>query len=168
MDYSPLRRLLVILLIAATIVAIPVVVILNDDEQSAITGTEQTQPATDALGSIAAIGAPFVPSNEIFASDDEDPTAPPSTVRIAVPPSQTVRTGRASYRSTLSSPEVCVATPVPFGRRARITNLNNGRSVICRAMISPVGSLYEVVLHNEAFLEIAELVNAPIPVQIDW
>ncbi len=168
MDYSPLRRLLVILLIAATIVAIPVVVILNDDDQSATIGIDETsQPATDALGSIAAIGAPFVPSNEIFASDD-DPTAPPDTVRIAVPPSQTVRTGRASYRSTLSSPEVCVATPVPFGRRARITNLNNGRSVICRAMISPVGSLYEVVLHNEAFLEIAELINAPIPVQIDW
>lgn len=170
MDFSPLRRLALILAVIVTAVAVPFLIVAGDDRLTIPDSPQAASPLsqTDPLGSLAQVGAPFVPRDEVLAGDEDLSLDPPSTVVIAVPAAGSTSTGRATYRRSISSPEVCVASPVPFGRRVLITNLNNGRSITCRAAVSAVGSLTEVVLHTDAFIQIADLVNAPVPVQIDW
>ena len=169
MDFSPLRRLALIIAVVVSVVAVPFLILVGDDRLSIPEDPAAASPLADSdpLGPLAQVGAPFVPQDEVIAGE-EAPLGPPSTVVIAVPAVGSSATGRATYRRTISSPEVCVASPVPFGRRAQITNLNNGRAITCRAIVSPVGSVTEVVLHTDAFIQISDLVNAPVPVQIDW
>ncbi len=49
-----------------------------------------------------------------------------------------------------------------------MTNLDNSRSVKCTASVSPAGLLDSVVMHTDAFLVIADLADAPVPVEISW
>jgi hypothetical protein len=49
-----------------------------------------------------------------------------------------------------------------------VTNLDNSRFTTCTASISPAGILDSVVMHTDAFLVIADLVDAPVPVVISW
>jgi hypothetical protein len=94
----------------------------------------------------------------------------PGTILIAIPseaPGTSV-SGTASYRSSLVSEGVCQVKDAPFGARVTVTNLNNSRSVRCTASVSPAGILDSVVMHTDAFLVIADLADAPVPVEITW
>lgn len=161
------NRIAFLIAVIVTALALPVVWLIEGAEPTIETTTEipDDYAPTEPLGTL---GGALSDPNEIIAGQAEDPGATPSTVVIAVPTEQRSASGRASYRSTITSPDLCVATPAPFGRRVRVMNLNNGRSVTCRAAISPVGAPVEVVLHTSAFVQIADLVNAPIPVEISW
>lgn len=162
-----LNRAAFVIAVIVTAIALPVVWLIEGAEPATETATQlsDTYTRTEPLGTL---GGALSDPNEIIAGENVDPGATPSTVVIAVPTEQRSASGRASYRSTITSPDLCVATPAPFGRRVKVMNLNNGRSVTCRAAISPVGSPVEVVLHTSAFVQIADLVNAPIPVEISW
>jgi hypothetical protein len=63
---------------------------------------------------------------------------------------------------------VCQVKDAPFGSKVTVTNLDNSRSTTCTASISPAGILDSVVMHTDAFLVIADLVDAPVPVVISW
>jgi hypothetical protein len=76
--------------------------------------------------------------------------------------------GTASYRSSLLSDDVCQVKDAPVGVKVTVTNLDNNRSVTCRSSVSPAGIVESVVLHTDAFLSIADLADAPVPVEIRW
>jgi hypothetical protein len=129
----------------------------------------ETSSATDALGTL---GGAFVSRDEIPMTPIEDvlpePLEPGRFV-IAVPRTRTdTATGWATFRSTFPSSDICAVRQVPYGREVRITNTNNGRSIECRAGVAVFGTDADVVIHTDAFLQIAQLSAAPIPVQIDW
>jgi len=138
---------------------------LSPDDQTAA----ETSSATDALGTL---GGAFVSRDEVPMTPIEDalpePLEPGRFV-IAVPrTSADTATGWATFRSTFPSTDVCAVREVPYGREVRITNTNNGRSIECRAGVAVFGTDADVIIHTDAFLQIAQLNAAPIPVQIDW
>jgi hypothetical protein len=98
------------------------------------------------------------------------PEPPPTAVQIAVPPGTDASSlvGSATFRSSISSVDVCFVRDAPFGTLVTVTNRNNGRSVGCRASVSPIGEVDDIVLHADAFAQIADPTDAPIPVEIDW
>jgi hypothetical protein len=49
-----------------------------------------------------------------------------------------------------------------------VTNLDNSRSMTCIASVSPAGIFESIVVHTDAFLSIADLSDAPVPVEISW
>ena len=89
--------------------------------------------------------------------------APP----IGVPAAPTVATitTQATYRSTISPADTCLVADVETGTRITVTNLDNGHSVTCIATrVYSVGEA--LVMHTNTFAQIADLTDAPVPVDI--
>ena len=98
------------------------------------------------------------PAASAAGTGDRRPAAP-TVARIST---------SASYRSTISPVDTCLASPT--SRRARsitVVNLNNGHSVTCiatpRVLRPPTTGL---IMHTDTFAQIADLTDAPIPVEI--
>lgn len=169
-DYAQRRR--VALAAAITVIAAPAAFLLNrgdgdsgseptvtvvgsipDESRAAST----TPVATDAMGTTPAayLDGTAVPR-------DNDPAT------IAVPRLPQAITGTASFRRNITSATVCQVKGVPFNATVTVTNLDNSRSVQCIASVGGVEPDEDVVLHADAFLQIADLTDAPVPVQITW
>ena len=76
--------------------------------------------------------------------------------------------GTASFRRNIRSTTACQVKGVPFNTAITVTNLDNSRSVQCIASVGGTEPDDDVVLHADAFLQIADLTDAPVPVQITW
>lgn len=125
-------------------------------------------PSADAadLGASAFLSAPPV---------DPDASVAPAVVTIDVaPPSPAnASSGAASYRQfdadVMGADRPCATDQVPFGSRVVVTNTDNGFRVACTNVLTkPLKRGEVVVLDTDTFLELADLGDAPIPVQISW
>lgn len=78
--------------------------------------------------------------------------------------------GSASYkRFPESSKTGCATNLVPLGTVLTVLNLNNGRKTSCTNInIGPTSGTFDIVLNTAIFESIAELVDAPIPVELTW
>lgn len=78
--------------------------------------------------------------------------------------------GSASYkRFPESSKTGCATNLVPLGTVLTVLNLNNGRKVVCTNInIGPTSGTFDIILNTAIFESIAELVDAPIPVELTW
>lgn len=92
--------------------------------------------------------------------------------QIAYPADNSGRMVRAtaSYKRL---PEVsnsgCSTDLVPLGSEITVRNLNNGRKVTCTNInIGGVPSGADLVLNTRLFESIADLIDAPIPVELTW
>ena len=56
----------------------------------------------------------------------------------------------------------------PSGRRATVHTSNNNGGVACSNGIGGTRPAETVVLHADAFLQIGDLTDAPVPVQVTW
>ena len=97
------------------------------------------------------------------------------TITVVVPTtsSPTSGTGRASFRrwpagsTAISAP--CAAWFLPIGTPVTVTNLDNGHTVRCViADRTGVPDDQLVVLDTPVFEQLADLIEAPIPVTISW
>jgi hypothetical protein len=176
-DYAQRRRVAVA--IAITVVLVPAAILLNrgaDDVSGSppvtligtvpgdsvptadTTGRRADVPsATDAMGT-ASVG--FL--------DGTAPTRDDDPATIAIPRLARSISGTASFRRDIVDTTVCQAPGVPFNTRITVTNLNNSRSVQCIASVGGPAPDDDVVLHAAAFLEIADITDAPVPVKITW
>ena len=92
--------------------------------------------------------------------EDDPPT-------IAIPRSNDSISGTASFSRALTNATVCqLKDPTLFNAKVTVTNLDNSRSVRCIASVRGVDLTDDVVLHADAFLQIADLADAPVHVQI--
>ncbi|MEY4401963.1 MAG: hypothetical protein RL072_1828 [Actinomycetota bacterium] len=97
--------------------------------------------------------------------------APTGTAVIAYPSADNVGiTGLATFSSFNGAPStVCNAPIAPYGTTLVVKNLNNGRSIACSNVMMPsTPANVSIVLHTRLFVELSDLVNAPIPVSINW
>jgi hypothetical protein len=97
--------------------------------------------------------------------------APTGTAPIAYPSGDSTKlTGLATFSSFNGAPNtVCNAPLAPYGTTLVVKNLNNGRSIACSNVMMPsTPANITVVLHTRLFVELSDLVNAPIPVSITW
>ncbi|TVR25494.1 MAG: hypothetical protein EA389_08790 [Ilumatobacter sp.] len=167
----------VVLASAITVLALPSLLLMNRDEP---TGPATVAPGGIVVGPGAApettpapqralgtAGGAYLQPPEIPA---ERPRAADEPLPIAVPAQRpgAFHSGRATYRSTIPGQSVCLVANAPQSARVTITNRDNGRSFTCIASVSSLGSRDDVVLHTDAFTRIADLTDAPIPVEITW
>jgi hypothetical protein len=121
---------------------------------------EPNQPNAADIGDIGDIAPVFLdgPSGQVGAGLGE----------IAVPAAPEIAriTTTATFRSTLGSPTACMVPGVGNGKQVTVVNLDNNRSITCTAILAPAGTASQLVLASELFAEIADLTDAPIPVEI--
>jgi hypothetical protein len=171
-----------------TVVALPFLLREGDEQRNDRPPTvAAVAPGAEALatptGSGQAADTPTAstpvapPTTEAGPSFLSGPTIPSvaRTITVAVPTtsSATSETGRASYRrwpagsTTISAP--CAAWFLPVGTDVTVTNLDNGHAVTCViADRTGVPDDQLVVLDTPVFEQLADLVEAPIPVTISW
>jgi hypothetical protein len=180
-DYGQRRR--IALALAITVIAAPAAFLLNrdngDDDPSVVStagtlvGTMAPDPAQAAAGAPAYTDGP--------AETDPLGTAPVgylagTTVpgdldpaQIAVPRLPDSVRGLASFSSDIDSTLRCHANAdVPFNATLTVTNLDNSRSVQCVSSIGGAPPETTIVLATATFAQIADLTDAPVPVQITW
>jgi hypothetical protein len=90
----------------------------------------------------------------------------PHAVGVPAAPTVATITTKANYRSTISPVDSCLVAGVETGTRITVTNLDNGHAVTCTANRVYTDGSEGIVLHTTAFAQIADLTDAPIPVDI--
>ena len=153
-----------------TIAALPAVWLVNRDDPA-------TGPNVAAVGLAAEGGAPTTtiepidPMGEVQAKylEGGSTTPPPVQVPIAVgsSDSRVVATGHAVFRRSVGDPTVCLFSGIAPGETVTVVNVDNGRSTECRTRSqqpdAPVG---ELVMHPDRFIQIADLMSAPVDIEV--
>jgi hypothetical protein len=173
LDLADRRRLL--FAAAVTVIALPTVWLFTRSESS--TGTASSTvaaagPDDSQSGSADDLGeGVFGTEGPIFV---DGPTTPPkpAVVQIVVPAQveEGHLDGRATYQRTIGDrPDSCSAPNAPFGKTLTVTNRDNGRWVTCvNRAPQQLGKGLEIMLTFDQFSQIAQLIDAPVPVRITW
>jgi hypothetical protein len=168
MDVHERRR--VVLATAFTLVALPAIWLFDRDDPP-------TSPGIAAAG---------LPAPEVNQAADTVPTetelpvfldntvvvVPPAVIDVALPsaPGANEITGTASYkRFDPESDKKCTAPQAPSGVLLTITNIDNGLSITCRNTLGvsmPYG--ITVGIDTDLFIDLADLVDSPIPIRLSW
>ncbi|PIE33421.1 MAG: hypothetical protein CSA55_01965 [Ilumatobacter coccineus] len=154
-----------------TIIAIPVLIWSSrqGNETTAIVTTgEVIAPGTTSMPPTeASTTGPLGTAPAAYLGGTLPPTRKdPATIRIPRPSNALV--GDASFDEVIGTSVSCAVKDAPYGIEVTVTNLDNSRSIRCLAL-SPATDLdAEVVLHRDAFAQIADLTDAPIPVEYFW
>ncbi len=161
MNQSERRRLFIAA--AITIVAVPALLISGGSND----GTDDVASSTNAPSTTE-----MTPADPAFLPPEDSSPAPEIiTVNVPAPPSGTVIKGVASF---IRWPETlglrpCATPNALIGAIITVTNLNNGRSIECNNVsIERLPGEAVIIVHTDVFLELADLVDAPIPVQISF
>jgi hypothetical protein len=180
-DYAQRRR--VALALAITVIAAPAAFLLNrsGDEAPVVTGPLPTLVGTvPSAGGEQAAAGPVPESEDSALTTTALGTAPVgylagstvpsdnSPAQIAIPRLPESVRGMATFSSAIESTLRCHAKGVPFNATLTVTNLDNSRSVQCVASIGGAPPETDIVLATDTFAEIADLTDAPVPVQITW
>ncbi len=129
------------------------------------------QPATQPATQPAITSTPAAPSADEAAPvflEGPAASAGAEVAEIAVPaaPAIVSITTKATYLRSITPKNSCLVAGVPSGKLITVVNLDNGRSVTCVATRTYTTSLEGLVLQTDAFSMIADLTDAPIPVEI--
>ena len=167
MDFSRVDRNRLTVAIALTAVALPVLFIASgptgggDRDAVAITTTTlETGLATDKDAD--------APAN----LDGPVSADPQGQGQLAYPADNSGRMvrGDATFKRFPEGAEKGCSTPlVPLGAEITVRNLNNGRKTVCTNInIGPTSGTFQIVMHTGVFEKIAEIVDAPLPVELTW
>jgi len=172
--FAQRRRLA--LAIAVTVVAVIAFAVSgNGSKDEAVT----VAPAANTVGSAPGSGdsgdsgdTDSKPADPAFLPDVDPSIAPEIiTVNVPAPPSGIVIDGTASYvrwPQTLGL-RPCATPHALIGAVITVTNLNNGRQIKCNNVsIEALRDGSVIIVHTDVFLDLADLVDAPIPVEINF
>jgi hypothetical protein len=174
MDYEHAQRRRTFIAIALTIVLAPAAFLLTRGDDDADSAPSVTVIGTFAPPAETAATAPsatdVMGTSPVEVLSEDDPASPDDPATIAIPRRPRGVTGEATFRRDLGGVTACIvgAPGVPFDARITITNLDNSRQVDCINNIGGPRPEWAVILHADAFLQIADLTDAPVPVQITW
>ena len=163
LSFSERRRLAVALII--TLIAVPALLLSRGDSSK---GSDNA-PVTSLANSYSTddskpLDPAFLP--EVGATT----TIGPITVNVPPTPTGTHVKGEASFirwPSELTRDKTICATPhAKIGTEITVTNLDNGRSLTCMNATTESRGDLVIIIDADRFIEIADLVDAPIPVEI--
>lgn len=163
------RRLAVAIVV--TVLAVVVSLASGGDStgQETAANSAAPEPGSAILNDVAGVSSPADPAFLPGAKDTDAPEI--ITVNIPAPRAGTVITGRASFirwPQTLGLAP-CATPHALIGAKITVTNLNNARSIVCdNVSIESLSGGNTIIIHSDVFLEIADLVDAPIPVEIEF
>ncbi len=171
------RRRIAVLAVLTTIVALVVAAVGGSGG-----GTEAPDTVAPTTIAVTTTSTPLENAQAVgpLADDSSKPInldgplaqQPTGSAPIAYPgPGEMNRvSAKASYvRFPDYNSAICYASVAPLGLELTIVNLNNGRSLRCTnvfAVTLPSG--VDVVIHTPLYLQIANLVDAPLPVTVSW
>lgn len=161
-----------------SLVALPALWLMQQDDTApgsaavAVAGVDGglPAPANAAAGPDPAGAAPADPA---YLGSAVTVPAGTDVLTINVPSADMtgVRPGRAHYRRFTDAgvAQPCAVPDAPLKALVTVRNVDNGRSTTCvNVSIAPLDPGIVAVLHTDVFLEIADLVDAPLPVEISW
>jgi hypothetical protein len=135
-------------------------------------GDDTTESSTSPAGIVNDITQDSSSATPAFLPGSNVDKAPEIiTVNVPTPPAGTVISGQASFvRWPQTLGLVPCATPhALLGARVTVTNLNNARTIVCdNVSIESLGGGNTIIIHTDVFLDLADLVDAPIPVEIQF
>ena len=124
-------------------------------------GADETEPPVPADAAILTLrGDRSTTSHQIVIAV---PTSPPDGSKFAK--------GKAGYRTwqITGNGRPCVFTGAPVNTILSITNLDNGKATTCLvAGNTDPGSGLVIMLDSTVFQDVADLVEAPVPVRVAW
>lgn len=87
---------------------------------------------------------------------------------IAVPGQPTTASiiAEATFRRALAGGQTCLSRTIQAGGIITVVNLDNNRSTTCQVVLAPATQRDDLVMAVDRFTEIADLTDAPIPVEI--
>lgn len=184
-DFAQRRR--VFLAAAVTVVAVPAAFLLGrGGADGDTTPTTLVSPIVSAAGPGATVEASTAAAGAIAGSphggtiDQVLGTTPTGylggtvapdandTPMIRVPRPRDAVYGSATFSESIDRTTSCIIPQVPMGTEVTITNLDNSRSVKCQVVAVAAAQLADVSMHVEAFARIADITEAPVPVEITW
>jgi hypothetical protein len=170
------RRRIAVLAVVTTFIALVFASVGGSSDSrttdSAAPTTIESTTTSTPLDNASAVGPLADDSSKPVNLDGPLAQQPTGTAPIAYPgPGEMNRVnGKASYvRFPDYNSAICYASVAPLGAEVTIVNLNNGRSLRCTnvfAVTLPSGA--DVVIHTPLYLQIANLVDAPLPVTVSW
>jgi hypothetical protein len=151
----------------AVLGAVTVLVVLLARSCSGGDGNEES--AVSATTVVAPVVDDSVPAPVILTGPS--PVSPSGSAVIAYPAENPLSVeGIATFTNFgFTSSAVCYSTTVPPGLEMTVTNLNNGRRLQCvssYSLLVPGG--VTIMLHTSKFVELADLVDSPIPISVEW
>jgi hypothetical protein len=143
----------------ATTVVTVVGTVVDPQSQAEAQQPQTTPKQTDIMG-----------TSPVDLLRDQLPESSNDPATIAIPRLPHSISGPATFSRNISQATDCMVTvpEVPFGSRVTVTNLDNNRSVDCINRVGGKRPVEAVVLHADAFLQIGDLTDAPVPVQVTW
>ena len=168
MRYTDRRRF--ILAAVVTLIAIPAIwwAFQNRDSDSSDVATTDVAIEGDAAvaGSMSPLTPEPVGDYEPVYLDGPEGDALPGIADIAVPaPGKLAVYQSATYSSALPV-GICVAKGATAGERVNVVNLENNRSITCVVQWAPPEQEEDLILSRGSFLKLADLTDAPIPVEL--
>ena len=171
------RRRIAVLAVVSTFILMLVLAVNGSSSKSSngdadVTTTLESTTTSTPLQNADAVGPLADDSSKPINLDGPLAQQPNGSAPIAYPgPGDMNRVNaKASYvRFPDYNSAICYASVAPLGAELTIVNLNNGRSITCTnvfAVMLPSGA--DVVIHTPLFLQIANLVDAPLPVTVSW
>jgi hypothetical protein len=168
LDPADRRRLL--LAAVVSLVALPALLIAGREDGSA--GPNVATAGVEIDGGGRATDAPVTTLES--PADQEDPVyldgpasdLAPVIAEIAVPASRDSVVLRTATYSSAMWPGGCRAKGVGGGARVTVVNLDNNRTITCIAEFAPADQQADLILHTSQFRQLADLTDAPIPVEL--
>jgi hypothetical protein len=183
-DFAQRRRVFVA--VAITAIAVPAVFLFSRDDSNAETPENTLVGTVPPAGAVAAAPASLpeasaaaaersngtlsdvlgtTPTGYLDGTVAPDANDPPM---IAVPRPRDTVTGGATFSVDVPNTATCYIPKVPMGVEATVVNLDNSRSVKCEVVAVAAAQPADVMLHPDAFAQIADITEAPVPVEISW
>lgn len=166
LDDTDRRRFL--LVVVASLLVLPALWWFNRDDAS----TTPNSASGDAVALDSGTEQSNLPSEPTVIEQtpiflDGPMSAVGGISEIAIPnadPLEAIIT-RATF-GNLSGTNVCLAQNITTGQLVTVTNLDNNRSITCRVTLAPATQIAGIILQTAQFVTLADLTDAPIPVQI--
>ncbi len=153
-----------------TLLALPALWWINQDDDSgapnvASVGVEVADGSVAASGVEAAIEVEDDGTEPAFLDGPSSGNAGLPEIAVPAPPDEEPITGTASYSSVISGGQCLTNTTEPWNE-VTVVNLNNNRSIKCLVAPAPDSQTTDIVLHTRRYNSLADLTDAPIPVEI--
>ena len=166
--YEPHRRRFLWPVIV-TLIAVPAIWWASQRAESNDSDADATSTVVDgsaAAGSTSPLSPELVGDYEPVYLDGPEGESPPGIADIAVPAQgELALYQNATYSSALPA-GICTARVGKVGERVTVVNLENNRSIICLVQLANAEQQEDLVLSRAAFLKLADLTDAPIPVEL--
>lgn len=152
-----------------TLLALPALWWINQDGDSGAPNVASVGVEVGDESDAAPGGEPATEAGEdtepAFLDGPSSGNAGVAEIAVPAPPEEEPIIGSASYSSIISGGQ-CLTNHTEPWNEVTVVNLNNNRSIKCLVAPAPESQTTDIVIHTRRYNSLADLTDAPIPVEI--